>query len=51
MMTKTIEVTRALDGNLKQYGWHLIVNGDWHETYATKRDAKAAAALLAKLEG
>ncbi len=42
------EIVRAYDDRERPTGWHLIVNGAWHETYPRRAEAEAAAALMSE---
>ena len=46
-MTVTIQkATTIRNGRECKDGWDLFINGEWHDRYATKKAAKAAAAGL-----
>jgi len=43
-------IEKAIDENDKKFGWHLFINGDWHNTYNTKAEAQRKAKYLKSVE-
>lgn len=40
------EVLPALDGNLRRDGWHLLIGGEWAQTFPTLGDARDGIAAI-----
>jgi len=43
-----IKIEKAINDREQTIGWHLFVNGEWHETYATQKEVKEASKYLQK---
>jgi hypothetical protein len=50
-MTRRIEVQKAVtigrNGQERADGWDVLVDGEWHDRFPTRREAKAEAAKIA----